>query len=150
MNYKDKYIKYKTKYLELKHNQNGGKKKYNDDDDWPISYRLELSEPWFTLVSLDLKIVEGMINTGKFKEIKSGDIIEWYNNDFNIKRTILTEVVGKKEYKTFEDFLLAERLVNTLPGIETVKDGVSVYHTYYKKKDENKHGVIGIRLDLIK
>jgi hypothetical protein len=39
-------------------------------------YVENLSEPWFTLIQLGLKTVEGRKNKGKFKEMKVGDIIE--------------------------------------------------------------------------
>ena len=40
-------------------------------------YIENLSEPWFTLIQLGLKTVEGRKNKGKFKEMKVGDIIEY-------------------------------------------------------------------------
>jgi hypothetical protein len=85
MDYKNKYIKYKTKYLEL-NNQIGGSKKlkkrfnnkinYNNNKMNMAKYNEHLSEPWFTLISLGLKTVEGRKNKGKFKEMQVGDIVE--------------------------------------------------------------------------
>jgi ASC-1-like (ASCH) protein len=40
-------------------------------------YTQHLSEPWFTLISLGLKTVEGRKNKGVFKEMKLGDIVKW-------------------------------------------------------------------------
>jgi ASC-1-like (ASCH) protein len=138
--YKFKYKKYKSKYNNLKKTIGGNK---ND-----IKYSEHLSEPWFSLISLGLKTVEGRKNKGKFKEMKIGDVIEWYNNDFK-KRTVLTKIVKKTEYKTFEDYLTSEGLENCLPGIPSLEHGLSVYFKYYTKEDESQYGVIAITLEKI-
>lgn len=79
-----KYYKYKAKYIELKnHEMKGGKEKkyknkhsYNIKMDIEKNYTETISEPWFSLISLGLKTVEGRKNKGRFKEMKIGDIIE--------------------------------------------------------------------------
>lgn len=156
MDYKDKYIKYKTKYLGLKNinNQIGGKKieknkiyKINKHI-MEIKYNEHLSEPWYSLISLGLKTVEGRKNKGKFKEMQVGDIIQWYNNDFK-ERKILTKIIGKSEYRTFEEYLTTEGLDKCLPGIPSLEHGLSVYFKYFTKEEESEYGVVAIRLKLL-
>jgi len=161
MDYKKKYIKYKIKYnklcFELKKidNHTGGgkkmknknKKKYTGKMD-KIKYSEHLSEPWFTLISLGLKTVEGRKNKGKFKEMKVGDIVEWVNNDFK-ERRILTRIIGKAEYKTFEEYLETEGLDKCLPGMPSIEHGLSVYFKYFTKEQEAEFGVVAIRIELI-
>ena len=150
----DKYIKYKFKYLELKDMVGSGKKlkkiKYNknNNSNMEIKYNEHLSEPWFTLISLGLKTVEGRKNKGKFKEMQVGDIIQWYNNDF-LERKILTKIISKAEYKTFEEYLTIEGLDKCLPGIPSLKHGLSVYFKYFTKEEETEFGVVAIRLKLL-
>ncbi len=162
--YKDKYLIYKSKYLELKNIidskivQDGGKKlKYKSTNNYKHLSRMEeikpdhienLSEPWFTLISLGLKTVEGRKNKGRFKEMKIGDIVQWTNNDF-APRTVLTEIIGKAEYKTFGEYLEAEGLDKCLPEIKDLDTGLSVYYKYFTKEDEKEFGVIAIRIKLI-
>jgi ASC-1-like (ASCH) protein len=161
MNYKDKYIKYKTKYLELE-NQIGGKKlkkkyfkecniKYmeNDLNNIEPNYTENVSEPWYTLISLGLKTVEGRKNKGRFKEMKVGDIVKWINNDF-MPRSVLTRITDKVEYSTFREYLETEGLDNCLPGIPSLEHGLSVYFKYFTKEDEAEFGVIAIKLELVK
>jgi len=157
----DKYIKYKTKYLLLKNieNQIGGgkmKKTYKHININKLSYNkmdgkyiLHLSEPWFTLISLGLKTVEGRKNKGIFKEMRVGDIIQWTNDDFD-NRTVLTKITKKVEYDTFADYLNNEELEKCLPGMPSLEHGLSVYFKYFTKEDETKYGVIAIHLELIK
>ena len=55
-----------------------------------------LSEPWFTLISLGLKTVEGRKNKGRFKEMKVGDIVEWTNDDFKAPKSFNQNYWEKK------------------------------------------------------
>jgi len=159
MDYKDKYIKYKTKYLELKNiGQVGNGKKMkkrfknklniNNNKISRIDYSENLSEPWFSLISLGLKTVEGRKNKGKFKEMRVGDIVEWTNENF-LKRQCLTKITGKAEYKTFAEYLETEGLDKCLPGMPTLEHGLSVYFKYFTKEEEAEFGVVAIHLELI-
>lgn len=137
MDYKKKYLKYKTKYLNLK--MKGGA---------TPDYTEHVSEPWFTLISLGLKTVEGRKNKGRFKDMNVGETIEWVNNDF-MERRVLTEITEKVYYSTFREYLEAEGLDKCLPGMKTIEHGLSVYFKYFTEEDEKKHGVIAIRLELV-
>lgn len=111
-------------------------------------HSINVSDPWFTLISLGLKTVEGRKNKGIFKDLKQGDIIEWINNDFG-SRSIKTRIIRKTEYKTFEEYLLTEGLDKTLPSISTLKMGLDVYFKYYTKEDEKTYGVAAIHIEKI-
>ena len=126
---------------EIKINNNN-KKKMNPN------FKEHLSEPWFTLISLGLKTVEGRKNKGRFKKMKVGDIVEWSNDDFK-PRKILTKIIDKKNYKTFEEYLKTEGLQNCLPGMPSIEYGLSVYFKYFTKEDEAKYGVTAIKIKVI-
>lgn len=170
MDYKLKYIKYKIKYLEQEGGRRKSKKKFNNNI--PINnskstinnsnsiiknsnsvkpnYIESILEPWFSLILLGLKTVEGRRNKGKFKEMKVGDIIQW--NNFNFKpRSILTRITGKAEYPTFREYLEKEGLDKCLPGMEKfgIEDGLSIYYKYFTKEDEKEFGVVAIRIEPI-
>ncbi len=112
------------------------------------SYELHVSEPWFTLILLGLKTIEGRKNKGIFKTMNIDDVIEWKNDDF-IDRRVKTRVVRKAVYDTFENYLNSEGLQNCLPGIYTIEDGVKVYYKYFTKEDEQTYGVVALELRLI-
>lgn len=112
------------------------------------TYTEHLSEPWFSLITLGLKTVEGRRNKGRFKDVRIGETIEWVNDDFK-RRTVLTKIVGKNEYATFEEYLLAEGLDRCLPGMKTIEDGLSVYYKYFTKEDEHQYGVVAILLKVV-
>lgn len=112
-----------------------------------MEYSEHLSEPWFTLISLGLKTVEGRLNKGRFKEMKVGDIVEFHNEDFK-ERKVLTKIVAKAEYKNFEEYLIEEGLDKCLPGIPSIEHGLSVYYKYFSKEKEQEFGVVAIRIEV--
>jgi len=111
-------------------------------------YIQKVGEPWFTLIKLGLKTVEGRLNKKDFKEMKVGDIVKWTNNDF-YEREVLTKIVSKTEYDNFHNYLKKEGLSNCLPGVTTIDDGKSVYYKYYTKEAENEYGVVAIKVKVI-
>ena len=111
-------------------------------------YTEHVSEPWFTLISLGLKTIEGRKNKGKFKEMQIGDLITLVNNDF-MERKTKTKIVRKTEYITFQEYLETEGLNNCLPGMPTIEHGLSVYFKYFTKEDEATFGVIAIQMELV-
>lgn len=113
-----------------------------------IKFIEELSEPWYTLISLGLKKVEGRLNKNRFKDLKNGDIVVWKNNDF-LERTIKTKIIAKREYKTFKDYLENEKHNNPLPGINTIEHQLSVYYKYYSQENEKMYGVVAIELEIL-
>ena len=144
-----KYRKYKTKYLESRNRNESSRKVRRIESHIVPTYQNEhLSEPWFTLISMGLKTVEGRRNKGKYKDMKFGDVIEWVNEDFN-KRSVMTRVTEKNSYPTFKEYLETEGLENCLPGISSITDGLSVYFKYYTPKDEEVFGVVAIKLELV-
>lgn len=160
MDYKLKYIKYKTKYLEQVGGRRKSKKKlhrnisiYNNSNNMNSikpNYTENVSEPWFSFILLGLKTVEGRKNKGRFKEMKIGDIVEWTNDNF-MQRSVLTKITGKSEYPTFREYLETEGLVKCLPGMEKfgIDHALSVYYKYFTKEDEKEFGVVAIRMELI-
>ena len=96
-----------------------------------------LSEPWFSLISLGLKSIEGRLNKGRFQTIQVGDIIEWNNTDF-LSRKCKTRVIRKANYSDFISYLHTETLEKTLPAIPSINHGLGVYYKYYSRGEEAK------------
>ncbi|ARF12536.1 ASCH domain protein [Klosneuvirus KNV1] len=149
-----KYINYKTNYaiggskkIKNKYNNHINRMIDNTSTNTP-KYIQNLSEPWFTLITLGLKTVEGRKNKGVFKEMQVGDIVEWQNKDFKM-RSVKTRITDKAIYKTFEEYLIKEGLQKCLPGIPSIDHGLSVYFKYFTKEEETEFGVVAIRLEVL-
>ena len=114
-----------------------------------------VSEPWFSLIQSGTKSVEGRLAKSRFAEIQPGEIIKWTNEEQKTKdgkpmsREVITRVSGVVYYPDFEKYLTTERLKNCLPGVKTIKDGVTVYHKVYPKEERQKYKVMAIRLDVL-
>ena len=105
------------------------------------TYEKNLSEPWFTLIKIKIKSVEGRLNKGDFNEMSIGDFITFTNNELGFERKFTIEIKDIVYYDNFKDYLEKEILENCLPGIDTIEDGLNVYYKYYKKTDELKYKI---------
>jgi ASC-1-like (ASCH) protein len=109
-----------------------------------------LSEPWFSLISLGLKTVEGRLNDGIFQALQIGDSLTFYNDDFSFKRFVTIEITEKNFYSTFKDYLETESLERCLPSIEDISKGILVYRKYYSESEEKDKGVVALKIKVLK
>ena len=114
-------------------------------------YKKHLSEPWFSLLFMGCKTVEGRLHHEDWEKMRQGDIIEWYNLDFTpmFDRQFKTIILSKKVYPSFESYLTNEGMQKTLPSIKNINDGLKIYYNYYKPEDEKKFGITAIELKVI-
>ena len=112
-------------------------------------YRKHLSDPWFSLMAVGCKTVEGRLNQGDWSSIQECDQIDWFNEDFGLKREFRTVILSKNVYPCFENYLYTEGLNKTLPSIENLDDGLKIYYMYYKPEDEDKYGIVALELKVI-
>ena len=115
-----------------------------------LEYTKNLSEPWFSLIKLGLKKVEGRLIKGDFENIQKNDRILFNNNELGFTREFLVKITSIKIYKTFMEYLDKEQLNKCLPGIDTIEEGLLVYHKYFSEADEEKYGIVAIRMKKIK
>jgi ASC-1-like (ASCH) protein len=113
-------------------------------------YNKHLSEPWFTLIKIGSKKIEGRINKGEYGDMKKNDTIEFTNNDLGFNRTFKVKIISTHKYDTFLEYLNEESLKKCLPGIDTIQEGVDTYYKYYKKEDEKKYKITALRIQVIK
>jgi len=109
-----------------------------------------ISEPWFSLIKVGLKTVEGRLNKGDFASLTKGDCIKVVNTDLGFIRNYTIKITSIHKYTSFREYLEKEKLEKCLPGIETIEDGVKVYYKYYLKEDEEKYKIVAIRFKIIK
>jgi ASC-1-like (ASCH) protein len=114
-----------------------------------MDYELHVSEPWFTLIKLKLKTVEGRLKENEFASLQCGDFINFKNSDFGFERRTRVVITQINEYTNFREYLTNEKLVDCLPGIETIDEGVKVYYKYYTKQEENSNKILAIHMNII-
>ncbi len=104
-------------------------------------YEKNLSEPWFSLIKLKNKSVEGRLNKGDFANMNVGDFIVFTNNELGFERKFTVEIKKITYYDNFQLYLENESLEKCLPGIDSMEEGLSVYYKYYSKNDEMKYKI---------
>lgn len=112
-------------------------------------YYKNLSEPWFSMISIGRKMCEGRLRKNDFANIKVNDIIIFENNDFGYKRNIKVCVNWIKFYDNFEELLTKEMLDRCLPGADTIENGKKIYYNYYSPEDEEKYKVVALHIGKI-
>jgi len=102
-------------------------------------FDVNIQEPYFGFILNGSKTIEGRLNKGKFLDIKIGDTLKINNNAEFI-------VVAKNIYSSFKDMITVEGLKNVTPDVDNIDEAVAVYYKFYAKEDEQKYGVVGIKI----
>ena len=108
-----------------------------------------ISEPWFSLIKLKIKIVEGRLNKDYFTTLQKGDIITFVNYEFGFKRKLNVKVVDISHYNTFRSYLQTQGLDFCLPGIDTIEEGLNIYYKYYNINDEKIYKIKAFTIEVI-
>jgi ASC-1-like (ASCH) protein len=104
-------------------------------------FEKEVKEPWFSLIKLGNKPVEGRLNKGDFANMNVGDFILFINNELGFERKFKVQIKNISYYDNFKMYLENETLEKCLPGIDNIEDGLNVYYKYYKKSDELEYKI---------
>ena len=105
------------------------------------TYEKNVYEPWFSLIYVKIKTVEGRLNKGDFANMNIGDCIVFTNNEFGYERICKIVIKNICYYDNFQKYLENETLEKCLPTIDTIENGLNVYHKYYDKKDEFQYKI---------
>lgn len=111
-------------------------------------YKKSISEPWFSLICVGKKNIEGRLNKGDFKKMEVGDVIFFYNNDFDIYREVECIITKITKYDNFRKYLINSNIKKCLPTIENINDGINIYYKYYTREDEIKYGCVAIKIKI--
>lgn len=107
---------------------------------------MHVQEPWFSHIKEGRKSIEGRLNKGRFAALKKNQIVIWQNGDKKVK----TKIVDIFNYKTFRQMIEQEGLKHSLPGIDTVDNGVdNVYMKFYTPEKESEFGVLAIKVEVM-
>ena len=88
-------------------------------------FEKNLSEPWFSLIKLNIKSVEGRLNKGDFANMNVGDCILFTNNELGFERKFTVKINKINHFDNFEEYLENETLERCLPGIDNMEDGLN-------------------------
>lgn len=107
-----------------------------------------VSEPWFSLIAVGQKTVEGRLHRNDWYTMEEGDLIQWNNSDLKLQRSVQTVIVKKETYNTVEQYLEHQGLLSTVPSVVQIQDAVSIYRSFWTTEDEHRYGVVALTLRL--
>ena len=111
-------------------------------------HKMKLRKIYYEMIKSGAKIYEGRLNDEKRRLISVGDIITFQKEPEFIEsfNCIVKDLVY------FDSF---EEMVKTLPlekigfKTETAQEVVEIYHKFYSVEDENRYGVVAIKVEVI-
>ena len=115
----------------------------------PKTHECHVSKPYKRLIESGEKDVEGRLRKGVFAVINSGDRLVIRGDDDD-GEPIEATVVAVRQYPTFKRYLEAEGLRRTLPGVETIAEGVKVYRRFYSRAKEVEYGVAAVEIEVLR
>ncbi|MBI4152207.1 hypothetical protein HY495_00720 [Candidatus Woesearchaeota archaeon] len=114
-----------------------------------MQHHLHLQEKPFERIKTGRQTIEMRLFDEKRSKLDLGDHIQFSKRD-NLSERIQVEVIGLLRYRTFRE--LIQDIPPTLYGypLDFNKDiAAELMRTYYSEEDEQKYGVLGIKIKLI-
>ena len=108
-------------------------------------HTFRVKNTYYNLIKSGKKKYEGRLNKGLFTTVKLHDIINWENGD----ESVATKVLNIYKFDTFSNAIVNVGLMNILPNMKNLEDGVNVYKEFYTDEDEKKYEVLIFELILI-
>ena len=130
--YKEKYNKYKSKYLNTHF----------------FSFKDPKGHPLMQQIINGTKTVEGRKNSEVYQKVKVGDKIVMRDSS----REIICLVKAIRKYSDIKAYLEKE-MKNALPGVNDINEGLDIYHTFINDDEisylKNKYGYGFIAFEIV-
>jgi ASC-1-like (ASCH) protein len=111
-----------------------------------MTHILKLQPKYFESVKNGIKVIELRLLDEKRQKIKIGDEIE-FKKEPNLEESIIVKVKGLLLYKTFEELIEDYPLEWLSDNTTTKEELIEILNTFYSKEEQEKYGVIGIRIE---
>lgn len=111
-----------------------------------MQHRMKLATEPFNKIASGKKVIESRLCDEKRQQINIGDTIEFSEND-NPENTAKTIVRGLLRYATFKELFGDHD--SALFGEGSKEFLLNQIKQFYSDEDEQKYGVVGIRLELL-
>ncbi len=111
-----------------------------------MEHQMKLSKVPYEAVADGTKVIESRLNDEKRQQISLGDVIVFSEND-HPENTTRTKVIGLLRYTTFKD-LFADHDPALFAG-ENSEFLLSQIKAFYPDQEEQKYGVVGIRIERV-
>jgi len=111
-----------------------------------MQHQMKLSTEPFNQIASGAKVIESRLYDEKRQQIALGDEIEFSENDHPGNK-VHTKVTGLLRYQSFESLFADHE--PALFGGESREFLLNQIKQFYSDEDEQKYGVVGIRIALV-
>lgn len=113
-----------------------------------MMHELKLNPEYFNFILNGTKRIEIRLNDEKRQNIKLGDKIKFFKEP-DLEETFEVKVVGLLRYNSFEEMFKDYDISVLADASMTKEELISVLNKFYTKDEQQKYGVLGIRIELI-
>jgi ASC-1-like (ASCH) protein len=113
-----------------------------------MTQRIRINPPWIQKIREGSKKFEGRCYWKSIPSIRPGDILEVYCDIPEIE-PYSVRVIQIHRFLTFRHALEGLGLEQTLPGVETLDQGVEIYHRFVSQTTQEANGVAMIEIELV-
>lgn len=114
-----------------------------------MKHTLKLQPKYFELMKNGIKTIEVRLLDEKRQQIKVGDEIEFLKEPEREEK-LLTLVKNLYFYPSFEELLNSYPIENFAGNENSKEELMSILNTFYSKEEQEKYGVVGIRVEVEK
>jgi ASC-1-like (ASCH) protein len=111
-----------------------------------MTFYSQVSDTAFVLIKSRRRLIEPRINDDAHRQIRPGDLLVMTNR--KTKEEMVAKVVGVLRYPSFVEMFHANGTARF--GEDDERQLLAEMHHYYQTEDEIKHGVLGLKLHVLK
>jgi ASC-1-like (ASCH) protein len=111
-----------------------------------VTYYSQVSDATFMLIKSRRRLIEPRLNDDTHRQIRPGDLLVLINR--KTKAEMVAKIVGVLRYPSFVEMFHVNH-ANRF-GADDARDLLTEVHHYYATEDEVKHGVLGLKLHVLK
>ena len=113
-----------------------------------MEHIMKLQPKYYNFILNGTKRIEIRLYDEKRRKINIGDVIE-FKNEQNLDESFKVKVIGLLRYSNFDD-MFKDYNISILSDKSMTKEELkNVLEEFYTKDEQNKYGVLGIRIELI-
>ena len=113
-----------------------------------MEYEMKLQPKYYNFILTGTKRIEIRLFDEKRQQIKIGDIIKFKKGP-ELTESFKVRVIGLLRYNTFENLFKDFDISILADASMTKKELINVLEEFYPKEEQEKYGVLGIRIELI-
>lgn len=115
-----------------------------------MAKRIGIQKRWMDAILSGEKTIEGKKGSPKWTDLREGDKITFFVDDTpNCNLECTCAIIGIRHYTNLRSYLESEGLRSTLPGIQTIDDGIALYREYWTQHSIDEFGILAIAINTV-